>query len=217
MSGIALSDGKGFSIPLQSWNNVYLGIPWSDGKYKVIVADFNGDGRDDVFLQRKDAGDHYLLISEDGGLGGIYQTIPNDGFGLTWSEDQHEIIAGDFNGDGRADLFLQAADSSGLNAILLTDKNGQFTAKTPYQSWKDGYVGFNWAANEALVFAGDFNGDGRADLLLQAKPTPGSGTDAAHPAEFPPNLNGVVLSAPAKALFATTGVQAWSRDGFKAE
>jgi hypothetical protein len=52
LNGIALGDAAGFDTALQSWGNAYLGIPWSDGTYRILVADFNGDGRDDLFLQR---------------------------------------------------------------------------------------------------------------------------------------------------------------------
>ncbi|MBS0611666.1 MAG: VCBS repeat-containing protein [Proteobacteria bacterium] len=134
-----------------------------------------------------------------------------------WSTQDYDLYAGDFNGDGRADLFLQAADAKGLNAVLLSDENGQFTAKSPDQSWQDGYAGFDWAVSESNVLSGDFNGDKKADLLVQAKPLAGTGPGTKTAAEFTPNSNGVVLSAGSPAMFATEGVQAWSRDGFKAE
>ncbi|MFN8517729.1 MAG: VCBS repeat-containing protein, partial [Chloroflexia bacterium] len=215
LNGIALSDGSGFNTPLQSWGNAYLGIPWSDGTYRILVADFNGDGKDDLFLQRSTPGDHYVLLTEDGGIGAISQSLPNDAAGLDWSGKAHRLVAGDFDGDGRADLFLQANDAEGLNAVLTADAEGLFTAAEPLQSWKDGYAGFDWAVTEAQVFAADFNGDGHDDLLLQAEPLPGTGPGTTTPAAFAPNMNGVVLAG--KAPFATEGVQAWSRDGFKAE
>ncbi|MEZ5499829.1 MAG: FG-GAP-like repeat-containing protein [Steroidobacteraceae bacterium] len=217
LSGITLSDGTSFSRPLQTWGNAYLGVPWSSGDYDIVIGDFDGDGRDDVFLQRKTPGDHFVILTEDGGLGGIAQAIPNDAMGLTWSEDAHRVHAGDFNGDGRADLFLQAADPAGVSAVILSDINGQFTASAPDQSWADGYAGYNWATSEANVFTGDFNGDGRSDLLLQAKPLPGTGTSADKPPVFLPNMNGVLLAKSTKQIFGTTGVQAWSQNGFSAE
>lgn len=216
-SGIVLSDGTGLNTSLQSWGNAYLGIPWSDGSYNVIVADINGDGKADVLLQRKTPGDNYLLLTEYGGLRAISQTIPNDAAGLSWSADQHQIIAGDFNGDGKADLYFQPIDAKGLSAVVLADPNGQFTAKAPHQSWKDGYAGLKWAANEAQVYTGDFDGNGRSDLLVQAYPIPGTGPGTTQPAKFEPNMNGVLLARNGKRLFAVEGLQAWGRHGFDAE
>ncbi len=217
LSGIILSDGTTLSIPFQSWGNSYLGIPWSSGLYNVIVADFNGDGKDDILLQRKTPGDSYLLLTGKTGIVAISQTIANMTAGVEWSADQHRIVVGDFNGDGRADVFLQATTPGGLNAIILTDSNGQFTATAPVQSWNDGYLGFNWATSEAMVYAGDFNGDGRADLLIQAEPASGTGPGTSQPAVFPPNMNGVVLAQSGKQMFTAAGVQAWSQQGFGAD
>jgi hypothetical protein len=192
LNGIALGDAAGFNTPLQTWGNAYLGIPWSDGTYRILVADFNGDGKDDLFLQRNAPGDHYLLLAEEGGIGAISQSLPNDAAGLDWSSAAHRLVAGDFNGDGRSDLFLQSSDPEGLHAVMSADAEGLFSAEAPDQSWNEGYAGFDWAQSASLVYAGDFNGDGRADLLVQARPLPGTGPGTDTPAAFAPNLNGVV-------------------------
>ena len=214
-SGIILSDGTDLTILLQSWSNPYLGIDWS--QYNVIVADFNGDGKADILLQSKAPGDSYLLLTGDTGITAISQTIAVDAAGVTWSADQHRIIAGDFNGDGKADVFLQATSPEGLNAVVTADANGQFTAAKPAQSWNDGYLGFNWATTEVNIFAGHFNGDAYCDLLLQAQPAIGTGSGTASPAQFLPNMNGVVLAQPGSPMFAASGVQAWSQNGFSAD
>lgn len=216
-SGIILSDGTNLTISFQSWSSNYLGISWSSASYNVIVADFNGDGKADMLLQSKTPGDSYLLLTAASGITAISQTIPVDTAGVRWSADQHAILAGDFNGDGKADVFLQATTPAGLNAVVTADANGQFTASQPAQSWSDGYLGFNWAATEANIFAGDFNGDGRADLLIQAQPTAGTGPGTPLPTQFLPNMNGVVLSQSGTPIFAAEGVQAWSQYGFSAD
>ena len=214
-SGIVLSDGTGLRTLLQTWGNAWLGIPWTGGLYNVLVADFDGDGRDDILLQRGSAGDHYLLLTEDGGIGGISQTIANDACGVDWSADRHRVLAGDFNGDSKADLFLQPTDASGLSAVLVADEQGQFSCARPAQSWNDGYAGFRWAIPDATVFAADYNGDGLSDLLLQAQPLNKGNIN--RPVEYAPNMNGVILAQAAKQPFVAEGVQAWSREGFSAD
>jgi RHS repeat-associated protein len=217
-SGIARSDGTGPNIAWQSWPSNYLGINWSGNAYNVIVADFNGDGKADIFLQSASPGNSYLLLTSNTGLVvGISQTVANSTMGLIWSGDQHHIIAGAFggsvNGHPKAGLFLQATSSAGIDAVVLSDANGLFTAASPNQTWSDGYLGFNWNTKNANVFAGDFNGDGLADLLIQAKPNFVTiDYDVPFPVPtYPPNMNGVVLAQTGGSIFSATGVQAWSR------
>jgi RHS repeat-associated protein len=172
-SGIVLSTSAGGTLGEagQNWPSNYLGIPWHSGIYRVIVADFNGDGRDDIFLQRQTAGDHYLLLANVWGqFTSIRQTVPNNTGGVLWSADSHRIVAGDFNGDGKRDLFLQSVAPSGLHAVFLADAtNGTFSSAQ--QTFNDSKFGFAFSLSKANVYSGDFNGDHKDDLFVQAKPS----------------------------------------------
>ena len=68
----------------------------------------------------------------------------------------------------KADLFLQSVNPSGLNAVFLANASGTFSSAQ--QTWGNTHLGFNWSLRNAVVHAGDFNGDGKADLFVQAKP-----------------------------------------------
>jgi YD repeat-containing protein len=168
-SGIALSNNAGPYNVSQIWSSNHLGIAWHSGTYKPFVADFNGDGKADILLQRQSPGDHYLLFANSSAqIAAIGQTIPSNQGGQIWSADAHQIVTGDFNGDGKADVFLQAALSNDLNAVFLAGASGTFGSAQ--QTWGNGHIGFKWSLQNAVVQAGDFNGDGKADLFVQAKP-----------------------------------------------
>jgi RHS repeat-associated protein len=220
-SGIARSDGTGPNLPFQSWPSNYLGIPWSGNRYSIIVADFNGDAKADLFLQRATAGDSYLLFADDNGkISSISQTISNTALALNWSADQHRILAGDFNNDGKADLFFQAtlptaaSGTAATNAVVFANSSGTFTAG-PAQTWTDAsWSAFKWSTENSNIFVGDFDGDGMKDLLVQARPKFAMiDYDVQFPVPtYPPNMNGVVISQGGVTPFQPVGVQQWSRN-----
>ena len=80
-----------------------------------------------------------------------------------WSLGTHKPITGDFNGDGIADLLLQSRDANNLNAIAFGLGNGNFGIAQ--QRWDADYLGLGWLTSN--LYIGDFNGDGRSDILLQ--------------------------------------------------
>jgi hypothetical protein len=168
-SGIALSDGVSPTIDHQSWAFNHLGIPWHSGIYKAIVADFNGDSRADILLQRQTPGDHYLLLANGSGqFNAISQAIPNVLDQQAWSADAHRVIVGDFDGNGRWDVLLQAVNPAGQNAVFLSDASGRFV--TASQTWGNTYLGLRWSSQNSVVTALKLNDDTKSDLLVRAKP-----------------------------------------------
>jgi hypothetical protein len=114
----------------------------------LVAGDFNGDGRLDLAVA--DAG--------NGSLGGVGSILLGNGDGTfqapkTFAGEQHALVAGDFNGDGRLDLAATYVDSV---SVLVGNGDGTFQAPEEYAA------GLHpWA-----LAAGDFNGDGRLDLAV---------------------------------------------------
>lgn len=88
----------------QSWTSDSLGLDWSAQRTRIVVGDFDGDGRADLLLQALQPGapSHVVRADHDGRFHEIAQTIPADRSGLEWTGDHATAVAGDFDGDGRA-------------------------------------------------------------------------------------------------------------------
>jgi hypothetical protein len=117
----------------------------------AAVGDFNGDGRDDILWRNADGRITDWLGTATGAFGSnaanAYTSVATD-----W----HIIGAGDFNGDGRDDILWRNND--GRITDWLGTANGGFAPNAANS--------FNGVATDWHVASiGDFNGDGRDDIL----------------------------------------------------
>jgi len=140
----------------------------SDWKYKnrnfctgandlLWHGDWNGDGGTDLLCANKATGDFtYDFADEDGEFNGT--DFYDSGRSFCVASNQTPYF-GDFNGDGRDDILCQQSD--GRMFVELANASGQFVSTNWNQYRNYCYRG---SATE-LMFVGDFNGDGRDDLL----------------------------------------------------
>jgi len=115
------------------------------------VGDFNGDGRDDLVWRRSDGAFTTWLGQANGGF------VSNDANSFTGLPTSWQVAAtGDFNGDGRDDIAWRRSD--GAFTTWLAQGNGSFVSNDA-NSWT--VLPTNWQVEGT----GDFNGDGRDDLV----------------------------------------------------
>ncbi|QDQ25733.1 LysM peptidoglycan-binding domain-containing protein [Chitinimonas arctica] len=138
----------------------YASLAWDKSQSYDILAqgDFNGDGNTDLYVNSRTLGgvQHILYGTDNGGFSD-YVVPP-----LHFSWSGYQVLAtGDFNGDGRTDLYLNYANLGGGAAqhIWYGQANGGFadTSVTKLDASWSGYK---------IMATGDFNGDGKTDLYL---------------------------------------------------
>ncbi len=119
----------------------------------VGVADFNGDGRDDILL-RNDSGSVTNWLGQPNGSFSGNQSVGSYPLPLAW----HVAGMGDFNGDGRDDVLLR--HDSGTITEWLGQADGGFHSNHTTAT-------YDLASQWHVEGTGDFNGDGREDVLLR--------------------------------------------------
>jgi flagellin-like hook-associated protein FlgL len=117
-----------------------------NGLYDLQLADFNGDGIQDVVSANRFAG----LTVKLGRGDGTFDTNVEYAVG----SNPLSVEIADLNGDGVFDL-ISADSTSNTLSVLLGRGDGTFQATGSYQA----------GASPLSVKAGDFNGDGNVDLL----------------------------------------------------
>ncbi len=175
---VLLGNGDGtFQAP------VTIGPGPSQGIAAIEMGDFNGDGNLD-FVFTTGPGNTISVYLGNGD--GTFQA-PVTTTLASPPQLADGLAVGDFNGDGKADVALTAsAPQQGAGTVLVLIGNGDGTFKAPvaysnaYLSWK--------------VAVGDFNGDGKLDLVTAGQDFDNTGISVGHG-------NGTFQAAQNTALF----------------
>lgn len=174
---VYLSDGTKFPGWAQ-WSDKDGG--WMDNA-KWVAGDFDGDGRTDIGAAWNNAGHTTLTLRRSTGSAFIHEHWLADAG--DWTESG-TFVAGDFNGDSRADIVRLWEDLGKTSSEVYLSGGTQFQAPVAWTT-RDG----GWGS-EVKWTSGDFDGDGRADLnatwnnggtnVLTVRRSTGSAFSAAH-------------------------------------
>ena len=129
---------------------ILIGTGWQTLTLVVGGLDFDGDRNTDV-IGRNSAGN--LVYYRGDGKGGWASQAVQIGFG--WGGFDMAVNAGDFDGDGRADLIMRTSDAR----LWVYPTNGAGGWGTPRG------IGQGWGSFSALFSPGDFDGNGTSDLM----------------------------------------------------
>jgi hypothetical protein len=128
---------RGYAIPNGVW----------------LIDDYNDDGRADIFHAVRNTDYVHTWFSNGNGTYNVTTFRPWTGYAIpngVWR-------AGDFNNDGRADV-LHAVRNTDYVHTWLSQGNGSYNVTT-FRPWT------GYAIPNGVWRIGDFNSDGRADIL----------------------------------------------------
>jgi hypothetical protein len=145
------STGASFAAPVR-WATQQGGF-WEAQRW--VAGDFNADGRDDL-----------AKVWDDGGLADI-DVHESTGSAFTFARRatrqgtfhaSQKWVAADFNGDGRADFGKVFGDNGAISIDAYLSSGTSFQVTRATTRWGGFSDAQTW-------FAGDMNGDGRADYI----------------------------------------------------
>jgi Ca2+-binding RTX toxin-like protein len=183
----ALNGSTGFKFSGAGGNEV--------GRSVSSAGDVNGDGYADLLISANGyggfGGGAYVVFGHAGSFAANLQASAIDGtngFVLAgpFGADVGRSVstAGDLNGDGYDDLIVveRADDPSGTAAYVVFGHGGSFTPSVNLAAL-NGSNGFalvdpSHAQTWNVATAGDFNGDGYADILVSAATASGADQNA---------------------------------------
>lgn len=131
------------------------------GRTRFLAGDVDGDGRDDLYLvsNTPDGRTHLTVLDASTGfqttLADVDLPVPS------LPRDRWRVAVGDYDFDGRDDLYLvdtQAGDHTAVHVLSARTEFMSWLAQTPTTAPP---LDATW-----VVTAADDNGDGRDDLVL---------------------------------------------------
>lgn len=130
---------------------------------RMVSGDFSGDGNDDIAVAFQNANgtfSYHVWTSSPGGFtyAGVWYTSGQ--FNLAWVAGR--LAAGDFNGDGRADVAMLYDLGGGLTKIYRWLSTGSTFGSLATSS----SIARSAASIGDRFAAGDFDGDGASDVVI---------------------------------------------------
>jgi hypothetical protein len=158
------SDGSKLDVVFSAVERVPGSWQFKPGD-RVYVADFNGDGKDEVAIfNGTDWVMEYLGLLADDGANGLRLIARYDNQMAGWDFTPGDrFLVADFNGDGKQDLVVSNGSNWAIPYVGMLRSTGTgFTMAKRY----DGSMPSWQMRPHDRLYAGDFNGDGKDDLWV---------------------------------------------------
>lgn len=185
---LAMELSNGNSFASQRWPALlpmHMRNGGSGATYWSYVGDFNGDGKADVLTLSPNAGGAWasnieLELSTGTGFTSTFWAAGTPGYIRSGGNARrYFILVGDFNGDGRSDLATYSPDGGGgwASWVAMELSNGDSFTSTRWSAATPAHMRNGGSQSRYYPMVGDFNGDGKADLVTVSPNAGGSWSD----------------------------------------
>ncbi|MEH1055731.1 LamG-like jellyroll fold domain-containing protein [Micromonospora sp. CPCC 206171] len=134
-----------------------IGTSIASANLIVGSKDFNGDGKPDILWRSSTDSNMYLLAGN--GKGG-WVTGSSVKIGPAVGSANLMVMSRDFSGDGKPDLIFRSSVDNNLY-MLKGNGTGGWISTVATQ------IGSGWQSADLLAAPGDFNGDGKDDIVYR--------------------------------------------------
>lgn len=134
-----------------------IGTGWGAANLMVVAKDFTGDGSPDVLYRSSVDSNIYLVAGN--GMGG-WDTGSSVKVGPALGSANLMVMTRDFTGDGKPDLIFRSSVDNNLY-MLKGNGSGGWVSATATQ------IGSGWTSADLLAAPGDFDGDGKDDIVYR--------------------------------------------------
>jgi hypothetical protein len=147
---VAMDAGGDFVV---AWDSYHSGLDVQAQRFNAAGQPQGGEFQ--VSMTSQSSADSTVAMDADGDVVVAWNSGDSDGFGIFAQRfEGAERVAGDFDGDGKADLLWRNA-VTGTAVVWLMD------GETRLAEGSIGIAPLAWQ----IAGTGDFNGDGKADIL----------------------------------------------------
>ncbi|MGC9973902.1 MAG: FG-GAP-like repeat-containing protein [Gaiellaceae bacterium] len=158
--------GRAYAPPTPTFSDISAGLTGVESG-SVAWGDYTGDGKLDILITGEDYSAHPIAkLYKNNGNGTFSEDTTADS--VLTPVEYGSAAWGDYNNDGRLDILLSGCPNSACSTIVTklyrNNGNGTFSEDTTAES---GLAGV-W---DSSVAWGDYNSDGKPDILLTGCPS----------------------------------------------